>query len=539
MTRKGAIRIAVCCVLLMFASGSISCNPSLDPKANPPATKPLPVEALRKLDDLEPPLVRPGSQTYDRKTPPDATKAMKQAIELRKKGDFEAAADQLEQALGFDSENPHIRRLLGMTCVSLKDYDKAAEHLHSAAEYFGDDVTLQVILGRLGILRMQPDEAIRRFRLALLCSNAQPTETQAAYALLTLGRLLNKNGYWTASLECFDRLEKWLMEYGQRYKSDSSLRDFLLHPEKIMYAKGKLLIQLRRVEEAILLLDRAYRRNRSDSRTARLLFSTLIIAGKYERAEKLLLELAGQSIHRPIAANLAESLCAAAGDKGMPMRIWNAFRARNSVCEPLAIGLAKAAIALDAPQEAIKLLNALLHEVPNHTKAVRMLAGMFIESDQPGKALELLANLLEKNPRSTEAIRSGVQAVLDSAPPNELFDRFSKAAYENATEKKFALHYIGGILALQTHNRPLGTDHFQQAIDAKNDFYPAYEALLDMHLDAGREEEIEQLLVRLQCLAEHFPELPSEHIDYVRAFGPRGSKAVGLGQFQQRRKMRR
>ncbi|MCK5558430.1 MAG: tetratricopeptide repeat protein, partial [Candidatus Hydrogenedentes bacterium] len=114
------------------------------------------------------------------------------------------------------------------------------------------------------------------------------------------------------------------------------------------------------------------------------------------------------------------------------------------------------------------------------------------------KALELLADLLEKNPRSTEAIRSGLQEILASNPPDEMLRRFSKAAYKNTTGRKFALHYIGGVLGSQSGKQHLAADHFQRAIDAKSDFYPAYEALLDLHLDAGREEEVERLLDRLQ-----------------------------------------
>ncbi|HDY65246.1 MAG TPA: hypothetical protein ENH84_03305, partial [Phycisphaerae bacterium] len=184
MTRKGVIRIIAALVLLVFASGPIACEPPSTSKEDSPDTSGLPAEALRKLDELKPPLERPSNQTYDRKLPPNAIKAMKQAIELRKKGDFEAAADQLERVLGFDPQNPHTRRLLGMTCVSLKDFGKAAEHLRYAADYFGDDVALQVILGRLAILRKQLDNAIRRFRLAMLCSDAKPTEIQTAFALL-------------------------------------------------------------------------------------------------------------------------------------------------------------------------------------------------------------------------------------------------------------------------------------------------------------------------------------------------------------------
>jgi tetratricopeptide (TPR) repeat protein len=474
------------------------------PAAPEKKLKPLPAKATLTLEQLEPKLTQPVDKTYDRQLPPGGQKALEEGRELRNKGNLAKAIDKFERAKGFDPNNPLIAKQLGLTYAKLQSYGKAVENLNIAAEYFGNDADMQVLLGHMAVLAKKPAQAQRRFRLALLCSNAKPENKNAARALLRLGELLESQGYWTAALECFTKLEKWIRQQSAIYQDDEILEKIVMNPEKLIAVRGRLLAMLRRNDEAVKVLRRAYRRNRSDSTTAQLLVGALVASDKYDQAEKLLVELAGQTVHGTIVPILARRLCLKSGDKTMPGRIAKAYRAKNAVSAEMALSLARAAMFLKAPKEAGEILQDLLREMPDNTQAVAMLAAISARQGKYDQALRLLAELVEKNSQTPDAVRAGVKEILsaDPAPPAELLNTFSKATYKETGKNKFALHYVAGILAEQSGKELLAADHFKRAIEEKKDFHPAYEALLSLQLQAGGDDEVNEILEGIKAQAK-------------------------------------
>ena len=191
----------------------------------------LPDNATLTRDKLTPALTKPVNTPYTRSLPEQAAKAMAEAKALRQEGKAAAAVAKLERALGFDPANPTILKLLGLTYVQARNLGKAAENLSKAAETQGDDTKIQLLLGRLAILRQKPDEAMRRYRLALLCSASTPDSPQRGYALLQLSKVLMGRGYWTASLECLDELSVMIDAHGESFQKDPSLSKLVINPE--------------------------------------------------------------------------------------------------------------------------------------------------------------------------------------------------------------------------------------------------------------------------------------------------------------------
>ncbi len=462
----------------------------------------LPLNATVKFDDLSPKVARPLSKPYPRRLPAGAVKAMTEARELQKKKNNAAAVEKLQRALDFDPDNPQIRQMLGMAQLTIPNYGDALKNLLAADEYLADDVQLQILLGQLYRNLRQPSQAILRYRQALLCSNAKPSNPQAAYALLVLSTLLENEGYWTAALDCLNTLQGWISEHQRAYESNALLQSLIFSPEKLKAMRGHLLALLQRNTEAIPLLTNAYQRNLADAQTADWLFEALVQDKQYPRAEDMLVELAGSGPLQGLAPLLAKELCVSSGDPAMPLRLWKRLRTGENLSAPLAMNLAQLAQQQNQPAQAMKILDDLLKQSPHHPEGVQMLAELSMRTGDRTRALKLLASLIQANPQSPAAVAAGVKAVAKENTDPNLLEQFSEATYQDASEGKFALHYVAGLLAMEQDKPLKAADHFQRAIREKKDFYPAYDALLDLHLRAKDTQALKVLLDLCKEVAE-------------------------------------
>ena len=333
-------------------------------------------------------------------------------------------------------------------------------------------------------------------------AQAKPADAAAALALLRLGKLLEKQGYWDASLECFTRLGEWIRLNSDAAQADGTLRKLLLNPETLMAWRGKLLAALRRNDLAIDTLQRAYRRNRSDSATAQLLLRAMVSAGRFSQAQELLLELAGQADYGTIVPVLARRLCVRSGDQAMPGRIARAFRAKNPVSSELAHSLAVAALEMKATDQAEDILQDLLREMPSDVRAGAMLAGISVKAGEYNRALRQLARLVVQNSQAIEAARAGVGVVVSARPklPTDLLETFVQAAENTAAPDKYAIHYIAANLAEGLDKQDVAAQQYAQAIAAKKDFYPAYEAQLSLRLRAKNQVGVDEVLQAVKAM---------------------------------------
>lgn len=507
MTTRCAIGFAPILTAILF--GSLSCRPAVPP-VNRVAPAPLsaaapslPPRATVSWKNLQPPVTRPTPKPYPRSLPAGVEATVRQAKEFLKRKEYAAAVEKFRQALESDPENPSLRYQLGMSQLSLPDYNEALKNLHKAAEYLGDDVHLQILLGQLYQNLRRNDEALYHFRIALTCSNAQPSHPQAAYALLSLANLLEREGYWTAALECLTTLDQWRRRHSREYESNPLLENMLFRPERLQAVRGRLLARLGRRTEAIELLANAHHRNRADAQTAAWLFEALLEEKQYRQAEQMLVDLAGNSPLAGMAPALAGKLCAVSGDRTAPRRLWRTLRAAGKTTSPLAMGLARSARAAGDALQAAEILDEWISESPDSTDAIRMLVELSAETGDRLKALRLLARLVRNHSQSPESIAAGIRTIVRRRPPDpHLLETFSREAYQDTTDAKYSLHYVAGLLARE-ENKPLqAADHFQRAVREKKDFYPAYEALLDLHLRTKDVEATRTLLELCREVAE-------------------------------------
>ncbi|HOD82760.1 MAG: tetratricopeptide repeat protein [Planctomycetes bacterium ADurb.Bin126] len=283
-----------------------------------PATAPaLPERATLSLQAIAPKITRPTTRPADEKLSERVEPLVQEAQKRISAGDFVGAVDRLERAVGFEPSSPTVRRLLGVSYLGMSNFGKAAEHLRQAAQQAGDSVEVHLLLGKIALSQHQNAPALEALRTAVACSDAAASSPQAAEAYLLLGRLLAQEGYWQAALECFSRLYDWIEPNARAYAERPALRPVVLRPDQLLVQRGDMLVRLRRYDEALTVLDWAYRRDKSNPTTTRLLMQAMVESGRFEQAHKLLLQLAGEPSQKAQLARMTLLVFKGWQDRGM------------------------------------------------------------------------------------------------------------------------------------------------------------------------------------------------------------------------------
>lgn len=456
-----------------------------------PAELNLPAKALLSLAELQPPVETPTTKPIEAELPESARQAMTEATALQEKGNLAGAVEKLDRARGFAPDHPEIHRRLALAYLAMGNTAKAEDHLKRTLPYHGDRLAVQYMMARLDLLAGRDDQALRRLRLALQCSDAKPEIPETAMTMFALAEQLEKQGYLTAALEANQTLTDWLNEHGRAYRSSKPLTALMLQPEMMMIKRGILLVRLGKTEQGIEQLDRAYRMNRSNWLTASALLSALRKAERFDRAQEVLIELAS-SANRPDAlAAEASELINAVDDPALPKRFWDAYRKQHDADEALGLAMARAAWQREAHDDARVILQSLLDDDPDNASALALLAEWTGSQSDPGQALRLLTELLVKAPQNTDAIDTSVSELVKAQPDHPAIAVFHKDTYTATGESKFAMHYVAGVSARQQGNLLKAADHFRRSVEARPGFLAGYEALLNLLPDVpARDRQI-------------------------------------------------
>ncbi len=457
----------------LLLSGCVQDAPRglLSPEVPDPATPPVrPHKSMLALDQLPPPISRPTTQP-SQELPEDLRAELLSAKRLLIGARVTGAANRGKLA-------------------------KAAETLERAAKITPDDLSIHLALGRWYAANKEGEQAILAFRTGLKCSQARPNSPLAAESLLRLGNLLSEKGYHLAALECLTELEERIHRHGGDLARSAGLRSLVIRPERLMRRRGQLLLKLDRSDEAVDLLERAFRYDRGHPQTARLLIEALVVARQFARAEDILVAIAAEPAQRPQVPALAESLCIAARDRTMPRRIADSLRSRKQLDGALAVELARIAGRLAANQEAVMLLESLLEIAPGDADAARFLAGLYAADGQQEKALRLLARLIAEDPSAAAAVRLAVEELLARPTPVDIERSFALQIRGETAEKKFALHYVAAQLAQARGEPLLAAQEYRNAIAENPKFLPTYEALADLYLATDQQDRLGWVLRR-------------------------------------------
>ncbi len=461
--------------------------------ASAPASKPaLPARAAVHLDDLQPPIEKVASPTTQPDVPARVLPLLNDGKKMINARDFAGAVNSLERAVGYDPQNPHIRRALAFAYAGLNDRGRAEDNIRRALAAMPDDLDGQLLLGELAVAGKKNAQAITALRTALQCSLAKPQEAIAAEALLRLAEVLDREEYLTASADAYTLLGEWLDKHGANYGQRAALRQLLLRPEQLLGRRGAILLRLGRHLEAADLLERAYTRDRTDAGTASLLMQSLLENKSYARAEKIIREMVAEPVQRRSAPPLIEAIIRATGDANLPLRLWQNAMEKRQADEGLGLALSKISETFGATNQAVTILDSLLQTMPDSGQAARALTVLYSRLGKGQEGLGLLVRALASNPAAQEAISEAIVSMAASLPLG--FEKTYAAQNPAKPEEAFAFHYVAGRLAQLRAQQDLALEQYAKSLAAHKDFAPATEGMLEIYLDQAKIADAQKLV---------------------------------------------
>jgi len=486
------------------------------------AAKELPPKALLSLKDLQPKLVKPQNppHVYDNEAlPAELAERIATAEKFISNGNYDEAIESLTQMqeLAGQEISPAISRNLALAYFEKNDIPNAVKNIEDTLSIAPDDLELNLLGAKLHSKQEQAEKALVALRKAMLCSEAVSSNLRAAQTLGMLAELLNRQGYWTAANECYAKLEGWIDLAGRNYSEDKRLWSFVLKPGELMALRGSLLMRLQRPAEASELFERAYRRNRTNISTARMLIDSLIESRNFERAEKLVIEISSEPIMGNFASAMAWKLCNVSADPAMPMRIWSSFLKKNKASESLGITLALAAEQNGATAESSEILNSILREMPGNVRAGRLMALSYVKAGRLLKAIELLANIISSGESSVVAVQNVLEEFAFDFD-KEAMSQLAEDVETNSAAQPWNLYFLVGELARYRDNTTLAERQLKKCIKANDKFFPAYNSLLDIYLIGMERDELKGLLEQIEKVAveTYFLDFSKGKLAYMR-----------------------
>ncbi len=492
----------LCAVATVWLAGVASPACARVPASRPTTPAPLPAKALVKLAALRPPVRRPATRPVDVPTAPAAREALQAGEKLLGGRRPEQAIPELLKALAADPNAARAHRLLAFCYVATRRWAEARPHLETLARTAGDDVRVQMLLGRSAQAAGRSDEAIRRYRIALTCSDAGEQAVPTNELLLLLGEALRRGGYLSAALECNERLGDNIDRHGAKLRASSALRPLLDRPELLLIIRGRNLMALRRYGEAAEVLDAAFRQNKLLTAASGLLIEALVAGKAYDRAEGLLVELlqgptplGGSEMTKAI-----ERLYGATGDRAGPARLLKAYKvSRPNPPVAVLMALARACANLEWTDRASAILSEHRQLLGGQLQALMTLASWMLAEDRVAESLDVLADVLAADAAYAERVSKQIDAAAKGVFTKTVARRRAAAAGAERSPRKVALHYLAGLLARRVELEHLAEQQWELAVAADAAFVPAYEALARMYIDREQYDRVGGLVDRARA----------------------------------------
>lgn len=443
----------------------------------------LPAEATVRLANLEPAVSVPATTAATPPLPQDVRDELERGRRHLAARDYAQAVNVLQHANQMNPSCAQILADLGTAYAGMEARDRALECLGQSAALGGDNLHVHVLLGEVLARNGNDAQAIVALRTALCCSQAKAERAEAADALMRLGLLLRKAGYWTASLECFQTLEGWIHSHGAGYVEPEDLRNLTRKPERLLLWQGELLLRLGHAEQAVQVTRRSFDRDRTDAATARVLADALLAARQYDQAESLIVELAGEESQARQLPTLLEGLCRASGNKEVARRFWQRCQKRYRLRPALALGVAGVMERLGQTPQAEQLLQSVLEEMPGSAGVAAELARLYAESGRIWPSIDQLVAVLVADAAQETTVRACARDVLAAKTDLEFVRKMAAEIPAAGSSNAFALHYLAAVLAESLNDAALAGEQYKLAIGALPSFAPAAERLVDLLLE--------------------------------------------------------
>lgn len=443
-----------------------------------PAKALLPLEQIPPIVEMPEPREKP-----DRPIPPQALKHYLAGRDLYHQWRTAECIEELEQALRYDPGSLECHLLLGRAALRAGDQGQAQNHLREAAKLRPDDVECQYLLGRLAIENKAPEEALRRFRLALMASNAEPDRAETILTHLRLGEVLFNDGYLSAAIDQLEAFEEAVADpRGKLWRNRELLTILSTRRAVPSLVIGQAAMVLRRYDQAADAFKRALEFQPDDLRCKVRYAQTLTRAGRRAEALRLARELALSKDNSKAGVELLGWIHK---DGGRPEALADELETllvANPDRADLSILLADTLASLKKQQQAEQVLRGVIEEQPEFTIAYVRLAALLKQQDRLEEVIRTLADAIAAGPKTHAGVLRAVsQLGGDTQTVQRVVERADAMLAKDA--KNPALSYVIGLIAFYGDRQDLAAQCFERTLELNASFLPAYLSLGRMHLN--------------------------------------------------------
>ncbi len=448
--------------------------------------------AKMTLDQLSPSVAKPVNQADLEGLP---TEQIRQAEELIRRQDYHGALQILEPAAKLSPQSGRILRDIGLANAGMGSQAKAEPALQRAAKTAGDSVRLHLLLGQYAQAD-HVDLATVEFRTAILCSDAKDEDPDTAEAYLRLGTLLERQGYAKAALQCYEKLSSLVADHAREYLARPVLKPFASAPERLLIARGRMLLRLHDNAQAADILERAYQSDKSDPLAGRLAVTAILETADYPRAEAMILEMADDSTQVSQAIELAGELFRRNPRPDYARHLLDAYLHLGGREASFVLAMVEATAQKAGLPAADELLSSHMSAAADGARLTLRLADFQVRLKQYDQAYATAVRLLQDSALEIDQTQALLRRMGSQMPPSALNEVVEKA--RGSDENKPAALTAAGVLADGAENTQLAQELLKQALEYDADFLPAYLALERLYASEGRFADVAKLLEKLK-----------------------------------------
>lgn len=452
-------------------------------KADGPITSDQPADADRaengdratiSFEALKPAIEPPSRSASPPALSDRAKRAMDRADKLRAEGRYTEAAIELERALRIDADHPAVLRVLALTLWEAGDSARAHVYVDKVLDQRGDDIVCHYLAARLAASQFENAQAIKHFRIALLCETSDETRRFVPLSQYHLAELLAAEGYVTAANDLYTRLEEALDGFDLTVAENQGLAAIADVVNERIAAGYEALGQWDRAAKR--LEQSADHRNVGPDEKMRLA-RALTRAGEYEQAATIARELLAEA---PAAAGMLAEIYE---KLGTPKRIIDDLR--DAISESggqvnLVLALANALARFDHPDEAIAELADYLKEHPDDNGVRWALFDRYIAGGRFNDAVTVAADLIHNRPAWSRQALDKVIAVAQQIPIDESIEAGAD----------YAALYLYGEIARAKGKSDRAQSLFENAVQANHEFVASRAALAEILLDQEKWRQV-------------------------------------------------
>lgn len=423
--------------------------------------------------------------------------------------DFQTAIDNLTETLeepGGDRYEIHY--LLALAQARLRQFDAARASAETAARLGHGHADVHYLLGGIYLQQGEIESAIPHLRSATLAARRELNNVNVTLAWYHLGQTLAASGYNLAAAGAYEHFDAATWQTHPEQRNAAEIAALLAdRPHGMVPQRLELLREPGRVAEAVRVAEWAREIWPDDVSVARLYAETLLSAGRAEQAFAFCRERWDDPERATVLLPVAVDAARAANR----LEDWVDSVARG-VAEGRNLEQAEALTRrlnrVGAPNQAIRLGQALLAQQPLHDDLTWQVAAAQQATGNPSAALQTLITYVRNKPDLAEVSQQHLAAWVGWFETGVNVVELVKELRARA-DADFATDFVLGVSALAADQLALADELLQSCIAARPDFAPAYvvqgEALLATYQwDAAKAHANQVLKERPDLAAAHY-----------------------------------